>query len=1140
MTHSSNSNIPNAALWASDSRLQAIIDSALDAVITMDVEGCVIDWNRRAEEVFGWSRSEATGKTVAELIMPQQYLAQHLDGLRQFKSSGTGRVINQKLELTALRRDGQEFPIELMVTQVDWNEQIIFNAFVRDVSERKEAEQLIAREKLETALLQQASYASTAHEALEDALRICVTNLGEISGWTVGHAFVLNQAGNRLVSSRIWYFANNNNFPELQLASEEVELARGEDLPGQVWQTGKAVWMTDIEQDETIIRRRDQAHLGVRAAFAFPIKVDDEVIAVVEFFNTKLVSPDQNLLSLARGVKNKIRQMIERMQWQEERTRLAAIVDNSGDAIIGKATDGTITSWNNGAEVIYGWKAAEVIGETISMILPPGMAREESEILEAMKTGRRLEQFQTRRMRKDGTIIDVSITVSPIRGQDMQIIGSSIIERDITVRRRREEELRKARDQAEQASRAQGEFLANVSHELRTPMNAILGMLELTLQENLTPVKRDYLETAKDSAEQLLLLVNDILDFSRLEAGRFELEPTAFNLRDLLDDVVKTLSLRGYEKGLELVCHIRKDVPGQVIGDPVRLRQILTNLAGNAIKFTEQGEVVVSLRLVDSPERQQSGVPLKTDSSEPFQEKLPGETVFLEFSVTDTGIGIALEDRERIFSPFAQADASTTRQYSGTGLGLAICHELIGLMDGQMQLESELGKGSTFSFVIALSIAEADETGMVREKATVEELRDLPVLVVDDNQTNRFILEEMLSNWSMSPIPVASAQRALEHLTEANQEKKTFPLVIVDALMPETDGFMLLEQAKDEGLLDSATILMLSSADHQVFSERCQGLDISAFLEKPVSQSDLLDAIMTALKGPQLERESVTQIKETNQSFNVLIAEDTPANQKVITAILNKRGHKCVIANNGREAVECLRTKSFDIVLMDVQMPTMDGLQATTMIREQEQETGDHIPIIAMTAYAMRGDRDKCIAAGMDNYISKPIDAKKLIRLLERHAKEAQQKRKATNESAGISLSGSQSVFGRVQTNKTQAMPTDKQPLIDMRAALKRTGNDIEILNDMVNYFFEDASNLVRDVRERSEKGDAEETARAAHSLKGLCANFNAHSATQAARTVEDIGHSGDLSNVAEAIKILETELTELTEALQQWQAETK
>ncbi|QDV17516.1 Signal transduction histidine-protein kinase BarA [Gimesia panareensis] len=1137
MVPSSNENIPKSALWASDKQLQAIIDSALDAVITMDLDGLVVDWNRRAEEMFGWSYDEVVGNPLVDLIIPDHYRLQHLDGLRLFKSTGKGRVINQKLELTALRRNGHEFPIELVVTKVEWKQQTIFNAFVRDVSDRKEAEQLIAREKLEAALLQQASFASSTSDALEDALRICVANLGEISGWPVGHAFILNQNGTRLVSSRIWHFSHRDNFRSLSDASEQLAVSRGEDLPGQVWQRGEPVWITDIEHDQSLRGQRDFSHLGVRSAFGFPVKLDGEVIAVVEFFNTRLTTPDLNLLALARGVGNLIRHVIERVQWQEERTLLAAIVESSGDAIIGKAPDGTITSWNNGAEETYGWLAEEVIGETVSLLLPPGMAREESEILEAMKTGRRLDQFQTRRVRKDGTLIDVSISVSPIRGMDNQIVGTSTIERDITARRRREEELSKARDEAEQATRTQSEFLANVSHELRTPMNAILGMLELTLQEDLTPLKRDYLQTAKDSADSLLLLVNDILDFSRLEAGRFELEPVPFNLRDLLDEAVKTLSLRACEKGLELICRIDRRVPGRVIGDPVRLRQILTNLAGNAIKFTEQGEVVVNVKLVDQFD---SIISDGTDSTQARFGSLPGEQVMLDFSVTDTGIGIAPEDQERIFAPFAQADASTTRHYSGTGLGLAICHELIGLMKGEMYLESTLGQGSCFSFQIACSVADPDETDTVRERSRVSELKDLPVLVVDDNQTNRVILEEMLTNWSMSPTPVDSAQEALEKLSSTRRDDTGYPLVIVDALMPETDGFMLLEQAKDEGLLDTATILMLSSADHQIFGDRCRDLEISAFLEKPISQSDLLDAIMTALKGPQLEQNGVVQISETKQSLRVLIAEDTPANQKVITAILKKRGHQCVIANNGREAVDWVRNDTFDAVLMDVQMPTMDGLQATKMIREYEQEAEIHVPIIAMTAYAMRGDRDKCISAGMDNYISKPIDAPKLIRLLERLATKYPRRASLTPETFGEELlSVGESPEEETQNSAgSSEKPGSSSTVFDMAAALKRVGNDPEILNSMVEYFFEDAPVLLKEISRQTQVGDADELARAAHSLKGLCANFNANTAAEAAKAIEEMGYQGDLQDAPEAIPALKAEVDRLTRELTQWRTE--
>ncbi|WP_417389791.1 PAS domain S-box protein [Gimesia sp.] len=1136
---SSKPDFPNDALWASDERLQTIVDSAMDAVITMNLDGCVLDWNRRAEEIFGWSRKEAAGNPVCELIIPPQYVEQYQEGLRLFKTTGKKRVINNKMELTALRRNGHEFPIEMMVTQIEWNGQTIFNAFVRDVSDRKEAEQLIAREKLEAALLQQASFSSSTNDALEDALRICVANLGEISGWPIGHAYLRQQGGNRLISSRIWHLQNRDHFLELRTESEKQTFARGEDIPGYVWSRGEPVWITNFENEDTIIHKRNFAGLDVRSAFAFPVKLDGDVIAVVEFFNTKLTSPDLNLLALSRGVSNLIRHVIERVQWQEERTRLAAIVDSSGDAIIGKAPDGTITSWNNGAEVIYGWLEDEVIGETVSILLPPGMAREESEILEAMKTGRRLDQFQTRRMRKDGTIIDVAITVSPIRGMDHQVVGSSSIERDITARRRREEELSKAKDEAEQATRAQGEFLANVSHELRTPMNAILGMLELTLQENLTPLKRDYLQTAKDSADSLLLLVNDILDFSRLEAGRFELEPVPFNLRVMLDEAVKTLSLRACEKGLELICRIDKRVPTQVLGDPVRLRQILTNLAGNAIKFTEQGEVVVDVKVIESSVE---GTPdsAMQSAADPPSHIPPGEKPLLEFSVSDTGIGIAAEDQERIFAPFAQADASTTRHYSGTGLGLAICHELIGLMQGKMFLTSETGKGSRFSFQVSLTVAEPEVSKTDDVESSVSELRDLPVLVVDDNETNRVILEEMLTNWSMAPTPVESAQDALDQLSALRESDQNYPLVIVDALMPETDGFMLLEKARQDGLLDSATILMLSSADHQIFNERCQGLDISAYLEKPVSQSDLLDAIMTALKGPHLERSSINKIRESTKPLRVLVAEDTPANQKVITAILKKRGHHCVIADNGREAVDYLRSEPFDVVLMDVQMPTMDGLQATAMIREQEYGSGVHTPIIAMTAYAMRGDRDKCIAAGMDSYISKPIDANKLILVLERLAMRNGKIDSKKDLSDSSELLQQQAEAKPIKSDsEPENQPTaDSRPAINMQAALKRVGDDAKILDDMVSFFFEDAPALLAEINQQTAAGDAEELTRAAHSLKGLCANFNAYPAVEAAKTIEEYGRQGDLQEVQAVIPKLESEYSRLNEALTAWKAE--
>lgn len=1092
----------------------------------MDPDGCVIDWNQQAEITFGWARRQMIGHRIVERIIPEQYREQFEEGLRRFLETKESAILNKRVEVEALRSDGTEFPVELSVIVVEQNSQPLFVAFIRDISEKKAAEHRIERRKLEKQLLQHANLLSASHHSFDDALRTSIANLGEITKWPVGHAFVLDDSEEYLVSAEIWHVAKGNTFPVLRTASARAKLARGEDLPGRIWQSGEAAWITDITRDDNITRFSHPSQLGVQSAFGIPVKVDGQIAAVIEFFNSEVTPPDAHLLALARGVGDQLGRLLESMRGQNEQKRLAAIVDSSGDAIIGKDSRGRIFSWNTGAEHVYGWTADEVIGETISIILPLGVDEEEPEILEAMQTGRRLEQFETKRRRRNGEVIDVSITVSPIHGHDSRIVGSSTIERDITARRRRERELQEARDAANQANRARGEFLANVSHELRTPMNAILGMLELALQDDLTTGLRDYLKTAKDSADSLLLLVNDILDFSRLESGRFELDNFPFNLRDAMDDAVKTLSLRAQEKGLELVCSVDSRIPSRLFGDAMRLRQIVTNLAGNAIKFTERGEVVVHVKLRDHEQRSQSASLQNRELSEESIDTLPGDVLRLEFCVADTGIGISPADQERIFAPFTQADASTTREYSGTGLGLSICNELVDLMDGRIWLESELGQGSRFYIEVALQVADSIESDVQRERATVDELRGLPVLVIDDNQTNRLILQEMLNNWSMKPTIAASADEAFHQLDAAGEKDQKYPLIIVDALMPETDGFVLVEQAQKTGRLEGATILMLSSADRQLFNDRCESLDIAAFLEKPVSQSDLLDAIMKALNGPQLERGSVKQIVPGGKSLDILIVEDTPANQKVVAAILKKRGHRTVIANNGREALDCLRGDEFDVVLMDVQMPIMDGLQATAAIRESETGSDEHIPIIAMTAHAMRGDREKCLAAGMDEYIAKPIDSAKLIHLLERLVPLAGPQRNDLQEGPSTTSKSATSNVGQT------AEPVD----IDLRAAFARLGNDRGMLNDMVTFFLEDSPELLQCIRRATDEDNAEEVARAAHSLKGLCANFDAHSAADAAREVETIGRAGKLNSAATAIATLEEHVEKLATNLKRWQ----
>jgi PAS domain S-box-containing protein len=774
---------------------------------------------------------------------------------------------------------------------------------------------------------------------------------------------------------------------------------------------------------------------------------------------------------------------------EKEHRLVRALMDNLPQSIYFKDAASRFISINRALATSLGLRdAAEAIGKSDADFFTAEHAqRTLADEQQIMRTGRPILDKEQEETWPDGHTQWTLTTKIPFRDEEGRIVGTLGISRDITERKQVSEALRVAKEAAEAASRAKGAFLANMSHEIRTPLNAVIGMTELVLKSPLAAQQREFLELVRESGEALLSLINDILDFSKIEAGKLVLESSAFDLWESLGDTMKTFAVRAHQQGLELVCSIHPEVPRMVVGDYNRLRQILVNLVGNAVKFTERGEV--GLEVTREP-------PAEND-------------VLLHFVVADTGIGIPGEKQAAIFEMFEQADASTTRRHGGTGLGLAIASHLVGLMGGRIWVESEVGRGSRFHFVVRLAPAAAEFVEPLSPEPAC--LHGMPVLVVDDNATNRRILDAVLRSWQMAPTTARSAAEAIQLLLESRQKGEPFRLVLTDAHMPSMDGFMLAEQIKQDSILDSTVVMMLTSGDRPDDMQRCEDLGISAYLLKPIKQSELLEAIQFAL-GITVARKELRQAAKRRAppaaQLRILLAEDSLVNQKLAVALLEEEGHVVAVASNGREACAQAASGNFDLILMDVQMPEMDGLEATAKIRAGEKQSKTHIPIVAMTAHALKGDRERCLEAGMDAYVAKPIRADEVLETIGALIA-------ATGESAAPAVS---------------APP--EEGLVDWTEALRAVRGDYRLLRVIVEAAAKEIPSQVTAIREAIAGGNATAVQLAAHTLKGAIRYFASGAGFEQVRSLEKMGQNKNLEGAEQCLARLEAEVQPLIRGL--------
>jgi two-component system, sensor histidine kinase and response regulator len=959
-----------ADMRESEARKSAILESAFDCIITIDSEGKIAEFNPAAEKTFAYKRDEVIGGNMFDLLVPPSIREGQRRGLQHYLATGNHRILGRRIEITAMRADGSEFPVELAIAPIQSaSKNLLFTGFLRDITERKRAEKALQQNNRLLKVLsdtQSQFITEAARKALFDGLLEGLLGLtqseygfiGEVLSTTGGSLFVKSHAITNLAwdkeSRELYdrYSAIGMEFRNLKPVSDEA-LATGKPVicnSPQICQ-----WGND----------NSYGKLPLYSTLCLPVYSGEKLVGMIgianrpDGYDEALVEFLQPLLSTCGNIIQANRAEERRRAAEEEVVKLSLVASKTDDAVVITNHRGLIEWVNESFVRLTGYRLEEVQGKKPGLILQgPGTNPETVQRLSEQLRSKIKFNDEILNYRKDGRPYWVSLSITPIFNDRDELVRFISVQTDITERKFKQEELRFAKETAEAASIAKSQFLAVMSHEIRTPLNAIIGMTDLALHTRLAPEQFEFLKTVQSNSESLLSLINDILDFSKIEAGQMDIDTVNFKPRESIEDVAELLNIRAGAKGLEFICDIGKGLPSRVSGDPNRLRQILMNLVNNAIKFTESGEVIIKIESEFSADQ---------------------EAVEIHCAVSDTGIGIEADKQAKIFERFYQADDSTTRKYGGAGLGLSISRLLVELMQGQIWFESEPGIGSTFHFRIPFKVVE-----QVKQVEPRTEFQGVRVLLVDDNQTSLCHCAGMLKELGLQVDFAMGAQQALNLL---GQNQQAYSIVFLDKFMLDLDGLELARIIRQTPQIAATSLILMSPLgleDGEVMRE----LNIACHLPKPIIKKRLIDGLETALRLTIDEQEPASSEQlfvdmgqsQSDKPFCILLVEDNKDNQNLAQRILHAAGYSVDLAENGGIAVERARDYLYDLILMDVQMPLMDGLDATRAIRQMEKQRGDRrTPIIALTAHAIEGYREKCLQSGMDDYLTKPIKKDRLL-----------------------------------------------------------------------------------------------------------------------------------------------------------------